>query len=137
MDLLAELLISALIVVGAVFGLVGSYGLAKLPDLMTRLHSPTKSGTLGIGCVLLASMAYLAWRHGELSAHELLITLFIFLTAPITANFIAKAFLHRHHQEAGKLPPTGSAYGWASYDAPPRSGGEEPDSLAGPRNAGH
>src|SRR3546814_9870970 len=53
MDFLAEFLVSALIVLGGIFGLVGSYGLAKLPDLMTRLHSPTKSGTLGIGGVLL------------------------------------------------------------------------------------
>lgn len=130
MDLLAELIISALIVAGAIFGLVGSYGLAKLPDLMTRLHSPTKSSTLGIGAVLLASMGYLLWRHGEVSVHELVVTLFVFLTAPVTACFIAKAFLHRHRQEAGELPPTGTGCGWASYDAPPETGGE-PESRMG------
>lgn len=137
MDLLAELVISALVVTSAIFGLVGSYGLAKLPDLMTRLHSPTKSGTLGLGGVLLASMGYMLWHHDELSLHELVVTLFIFLTAPITANFIAKAFLHRHRGEAGELPPTGTPLGWASYEAPPQSGDEEPDSLTGPRSAGH
>src|SRR3546814_4816920 len=77
MDFLAEFLVSALIVLGGIFGLVGSYGLAKLPDLMTRLHSPTKSGTLGIGGVLLASVVYGLWHNGRLSTHELLITLFI------------------------------------------------------------
>src|SRR3546814_7176774 len=57
-----------------------------LPDLMTRLHSPTKSSSLGIGGVLLASMIYGVWQNGWLSTHELLITLFVFLTAPITPN---------------------------------------------------
>src|SRR3546814_17054455 len=74
MDFLAELLVSALIVIGGIFGLVGSYGLVKLPDLLTRLHSPTKSRSLGIGGVLLASMIYGGWQNGCLSFHELLIT---------------------------------------------------------------
>src|SRR3546814_16797629 len=48
MDFLAEMLVSALIVIGGIFGLVGSYGLVKLPDLMTSLHSPTTSSSLGL-----------------------------------------------------------------------------------------
>src|SRR3546814_6717390 len=79
MDFLAELLVSALIVIGGIFGLVGSYGLVKLPDLMTRLHSTTKSSSLGIGGVLLASMIYGVWQNGWPSTPELLITLFVFL----------------------------------------------------------
>ena len=137
LDFLVELLISALIVLGGVFSLVGSFGLAKLPDLMTRLHGPTKSATLGVGAVLIASMLFAAWYEGHLSLHELLITLFLFLTAPITANFIAKAFLHGHADQKRRLPPTGSDYGWASFDAPPESGDEEPNSMAGPRRGGN
>lgn len=133
MDLLIELLISLLVVVGGVFGLVGSYGLAKLPDLMTRLHGPTKATTLGVGAVLIASMAFFLWREATLSSHELLITLFLFLTAPITANFIAKSFLHRQVDPRRDLPPTGTDYGWASFDAPPETADDEPNSLSGPR----
>lgn len=132
-DLLAELIISALIVVGGVFGLVGSYGLAKLPDLMTRLHGPTKATTLGVGAVLIASMAFILWDDTRLSAHELLITLFLFLTAPITANFIAKSFLHRQVDPQKDLPPSGGDYGWASFEAPPETPDDEPNSLSGPR----
>lgn len=133
MDILAELVISALIVVGGVFGLVGSYGLAKLPDLMSRLHGPTKATTLGVGAVLIASMAFILWDDTRLSAHELLITLFLFLTAPITANFIAKSFLHRQADPQTDLPPSGSDCGWASFEAPPETLGDEPNSLSGPR----
>ena len=133
MDFLAELLISALIVTGGIFGLVGSYGLAKLPDLMTRLHGPTKSTTLGVGSVLIASMLFILWTDSVLTTHELLITLFLFLTAPITANFIAKSFLHRQSDPKKDLPPTGTDYGWASFDPPPETADDEPNSLSGPR----
>lgn len=136
MDPLIELLLSLLLVVSGVFGLVGSYGLAKLPDLMTRLHGPTKATTLGVGSVLIASMGYVLWQDGRLSTHELLITLFLFLTAPITANFIAKSFLHRQIHDPDKLPPTGTDFGWASFDPPPASEDDEPNSLAGPRRQG-
>src|SRR3546814_20735602 len=93
MDFLAEFLVSALIVLGGIFGLFGSYGLAKLPDLMTRLHSPTKSGTLGIVGVLLPSVVYGLWHTALLSTPEPLITLFLFLTAPLTTNFLPTAYL--------------------------------------------
>ncbi|HMA15173.1 MAG: Na+/H+ antiporter subunit G [Bacteroidota bacterium] len=136
MDFLVELLISVLIVIGAVFGLVGSYGLAKLPNLMTRLHSPTKSSTLGVGAVLLASIAYVLWHESALSLHELVITLFVFLTAPISANFIAKAYLHRHRDTAGELPPTGTDHDWATFDAPPAAEDAEPDTITALRDRG-
>lgn len=134
MEFLAELLVAVLIVIGGVFGIVGSYGLAKLPDLMTRLHGPTKATTVGVGAVLIASMLYIVVSRGTLSLHELLITLFLFLTAPITANFIAKSFLHRQGEPNEDLPKTGTEYGWASFVPPPGTADDEPDSMAGPRH---
>jgi multicomponent K+:H+ antiporter subunit G len=95
MSLFAEIAISLLLVVGGAFTLVGSWGLAKLPSVMTRLHGPTKATTLGVGACLIASMIYFPARGGEFSAHELLIALFLFLTAPVSANMIAKAHIHR------------------------------------------
>src|SRR3546814_15646144 len=62
---------------------------------MTRLHGPTKATTLGVGSCLVASMIYFPSQGGTWSAHELLITLFLFITAPVSANMIAKAHLHR------------------------------------------
>lgn len=116
MELIAEILISFSLVVAGIFGLVGSYGLIKLPDPMTRLHAPTKATTLGVGGVLIASMLYFLIFRDGLSFHELLITLFLFLTAPITANFIAKTHLYRN-ESAANLPPTGTDRPWASYES--------------------
>lgn len=95
MTLIADILIAVLILGGGAFALIGSWGLVRLPSLMTRLHGPTKATTLGVGGVLVASMIYFPVYHGHFSAHELLITLFLFISAPITANMIAKAHLHR------------------------------------------
>ncbi len=117
MHLIAEIIISALLVVSGFFALVGSYGLIRLPDTMTRLHAPTKASTLGLGGVLLASMTYMWFARGDLSWHELLITLFIFLTAPVTANFLAKAHMHSAERPEN-MPATGTESLWATFEAP-------------------
>lgn len=86
--------VAVFLLIGAAFTIVGAIGLVKLPDPMTRLHAPTKVGTMGIGALLLASMtsAYV-FRDG--SFHELLIMGFLFVTAPISANFMSKVNIHR------------------------------------------
>lgn len=124
MSVFFEILISVLIVFGGLFGLVGSFGLIKLRNTMQRLHGPTKATTVGIGCVLIASMVYAVAIKGSVSFHELLITLFLFLTAPITANFIAKTYMIRRLNK-NELPPTGTQYGWSIYGKPPAQPPEE------------
>lgn len=113
--LILEVFVSALIMMAGVFGLVGSWGLIRLPDLMTRLHAPTKATTLGVGGVLIASMVYFGVFMDQFSFHELMISLFLFLTAPISANLIAKAHMLRA-ERATELPPTGKDCGWATFD---------------------
>lgn len=85
--------IAFLLVVGGVFALVGSIGLLRFRDFFMRLHAPTKASTLGVGGVLLASMLW-HWGQGEWAGRELLITLFVFVTAPVSANLMAQAALH-------------------------------------------
>ena len=118
MDMVIEILIAAFLVISGIFGFVGSYGLIKLRTTMQRLHAPTKATTLGVGGVLIASMLYFAFFGEALSFHELLITLFLFITAPVTANFIAKTYLVRR-VPASDLPESEGDYGWAIYDDPP------------------
>ena len=115
MNIFAEILISLFILTGAFFMFVGSFGLAKLPDTFRRLHGPTEATTLGIGSLLIASMMFFLFGRGQLSFHELLITIFLFLTAPITAHMIAKAELHRNFRP-DDLPDTGTGSGWAGFE---------------------
>lgn len=104
-----------LIVVGAFFLLVGAIGMARLPDFYMRLHAPTKSSTLGVGGVLLASLV-LGWGQGSPGVAELLITLFVFVSAPVSANLLAQAALHlslpsRAPQPEGLVPERASKPG--------------------------
>lgn len=88
-----DALLALLVLIGAAFALIGSFGLARLSDFLKRLHGPTKATTLGVGCVLLASIGWFSARGGGLSLHELLITAFLFLTAPVSALLLIKAAL--------------------------------------------
>jgi len=122
----AEAIVSLLIVVGSGFALVGSGGLVRLPSLMERLHAPTKATTLGLGAVLVASIAYFQLLQGQWTTHELLISAFLFLTAPISANMIAKVHLHRLQRKdptepagpAGEPASPSPAADWATHEAP-------------------
>lgn len=91
------------VLVGAFFLFVGSLGVVRLPDFFMRLHAPTKSSTLGVGGLLVASMIWF-WGKGSLSLHELLIAVFVFVTAPVSANLLAKAGLHLRLPSKAPLP---------------------------------
>ncbi|ARU27509.1 Na+/H+ antiporter subunit G [Cellvibrio sp. PSBB006] len=89
-----EVLISLFLLIGASFALIGSIGLIRLPDFYMRLHGPAKATTLGVGGVLIGSMVFFSTRGDGISLHELLVTLFLFITAPVSAHIVAKAALH-------------------------------------------
>lgn len=103
--MIAEILSMILIVIGAGFALVGSIGLARFPDVFTRLHGPTKATTLGVGGVLLGTIVYLLGQGEAGVIRELLITAFLFLTAPVSAHLIAKAAIHRRCRSVCDIPP--------------------------------
>ncbi len=94
MSEIAEYIIAALLLVGGFFTLVGAIGLARLPDFFTRLHGPTKATTVGVGAIMLASVIYFSVNHDGIGISEILITVFLFMTAPVSANILAKAAMH-------------------------------------------
>lgn len=97
-------IVAALLVGGAAFALIGSYGLAKLGDFYKRLHGPTKATTLGVGGVLLASCIYFM-AAGRGGTEQILIALFLFITAPVSAHLLVKAVLAMN--PADRPPPPG------------------------------
>ena len=90
----ADALIAAMLLVSAFTALTGSFALVKFSDFYKRLHGPTKATTLGVGGVLIASAVYFSVRGPGISVHEILIALFLFLTAPISAHLLVKAAMH-------------------------------------------
>jgi multicomponent K+:H+ antiporter subunit G len=99
-----EIISVALILLGAGIALVGSIGLVRFPDVFTRLHGPTKATTVGVGGVLVGTMVYLSLQGETGVIRELLITVFLFLTAPVSAHLIAKAALHRRCPSVCPMP---------------------------------
>ncbi len=94
---MSEIIVSVLLLIGAGFALIGSIGLTRLPDFFMRLHGPTKATTLGIGAMVVASLV-----HGRTLA-PLAISVFLFITAPVTAHVISKA-AQRRVQKRLELP---------------------------------
>ncbi|MDO6442666.1 MULTISPECIES: Na+/H+ antiporter subunit G [unclassified Marinobacter] len=90
----AEYAISALLLFGGAFTLVGAIGLARLPDFYTRLHGPTKATTVGVGAIMLSSVIYFSAIGEGIGISEVLITVFLLMTAPVSANMLAKAAMH-------------------------------------------
>ncbi len=119
--IIIEAIAAFLIVLGAFFMFVGSLGLAILPDIMRRLHAPTKASTIGLGAILIGGVVYSFGVRGEFTIHELLITLFIFITAPVSGMMIAKAHILTNLKVRSELTATGSKQGWATIDSPPQT----------------
>ena len=104
MSWLLAIVLVGLLAAGSFFILIGSFSLVKLSEFFKRLHGPTKASTLGVGCVLLASVGYHWFSGTDPQPRELLVTAFLFITAPISAHLMAKAALSLHMAERPPQP---------------------------------
>ena len=104
MSVFSETLLAVLLVAGGVFTFIGSLALVRFKDFYTRLHGPTKATTLGVGCLLLASALFFSLHSEGFSLHEVLVSLFLFITAPISAHLLAKLALHQKLPSVVPLP---------------------------------
>ena len=114
-DILLQIGVIISLIIGMVFTLVAAIGLLKLNNSMSRLHAPTKAGTVGIGAFLMGSMLN-SFLIDQGSLHEMLIMGFLFVTAPISANFMAKVNIHKQSCDVTPEPPRDDT--WATLDVP-------------------
>jgi len=84
-----------LLIGGGLLALVGSVGLLRLRSFYARMHPVTMGMTLGTGCVLIASMLVSSAMLQRPVIHEILITLFVILTSPVSAMTLMRAAIHR------------------------------------------
>ncbi len=99
--------VSLLVLAGAAMTLVGSIGLLRLRRFYERVHAPTLATTLGIGSVLIASMLFFSVQQSRLVLHELLITVFVVVTTPVTLMVLTRAALYRDRREGNTEVPPG------------------------------
>lgn len=114
----AAIATALLVVVGALLALTGSLGLLRLRSFYDRIHAPTLGTTLGIGSILIASMLFHSVLQTRLAVHELLITVFMIVTTPITLMLLARAALYRDRREKIEdVPPRSPPPDRAESDA--------------------
>jgi multicomponent K+:H+ antiporter subunit G len=85
-----------LLVIAGLTTLIGSIGLLRLPDFFSRIHGPAMGNTIGTGSVLLASMLVASALAARPVFHELLITLFIVMSSPMSAMMLTGAAVYRN-----------------------------------------
>ena len=83
-----DILIMFLCTLGAVFILIASFGIYKMPDFYARLSVTIKAATLGIGCILIA--ASLHFSDFSVTTKAFAIILFLMLTSPVAGFLIGK-----------------------------------------------
>ena len=84
-----------LLIAGGLLVVIGSLGLLRMPDFYARMHPPTMGTTLGTGCVLIASMLVSTAVAGRPVIHEILITMFLVMTTPVSAMTLMTAAIAR------------------------------------------
>lgn len=95
LPLWAALPVSLLLLLGGVIIFTGAFGLMRLPNFYQRIHGPAITITLGAGCVLIASMIFFSATQSRPVIHELLITLFVLMTAPVVSMMLTRAAVYR------------------------------------------
>ena len=91
----AALPVLFLLVLGGLISLIGALGLFRLANFYQRIHGPAITVTLGAGCIRIASMIYFPAPQSRLVVHELLISVFVLMTAPVVAMMIMRAAVYR------------------------------------------
>lgn len=137
MTQLLDVVVVCLLAISSLFILVGAFALIKLPTFFQRIHGPTKASTLGVGGILITSILYHAMVGNSFHPRELLITLFLFMTAPISAYMMARAAFSRMQRAGGDAslpppPPGMDASGGASGSSPAHSETQD-DGAPSPR----
>ena len=106
LPLWAEITVAALVLMGALVALLGSFGLLRLRSFFERIHAPAIIATLGCWCVMYGALLYFSFRGQGLTVHLLLIAVFIAVTVPITTIFLMRASLFRARQMGKDVPPS-------------------------------
>lgn len=90
MLVIADILAGFCVLVGAFFIFAAAIGLLRMPDVYTRMHAATKSGTLGSGLMLIG-VALHAGGDAGIILRALAAVVFLIATAPIAAHLLGRA----------------------------------------------
>ncbi len=84
-----EYIVLFFLILGAMFILIASIGLLKMPDVYLRMSASTIAGTFGVASMLVGVAIH--FFSAILTLHIIGIIIFLILTVPIGAHMIARA----------------------------------------------
>ena len=97
-----SLIVALLLIIAGVVTFLGSLGLLNLKTFYQRMHAPTMGMTMGVFCVALAATIMASFLQDRPIFHELLISLFLIITAPVTAILLMQSAIHRNKRQEQK-----------------------------------
>jgi multicomponent K+:H+ antiporter subunit G len=97
----AAFLAGLVLICGGLLALLGASGFLRLQDFYQRIHPPTMGATLGTGCILISSMLVSSALQHRPVIHELVITVFVVITAPVSAITLMRAAISRTGTKSG------------------------------------
>ena len=109
LPLWADILVSVLVLAGAVIALIGSFNLMRLRTFFERVHAPAVIATLGCWCVMYGTVLYFSLQDHVVAAHGMLIAVFLAVTVPVTNIFLMRTGLFRARLAGRDVPPPLSA----------------------------
>ena len=112
-----EIVVAALVLLGASMALLGATGLLRLPTFFERVHAPAIIATLGCWLIMHGTVLYFSVADRSLALHALLIAVFVAISVPIMSIFLMRAALFRARQMGH--PPVPPALSQAKLDAEP------------------
>lgn len=89
---------TVLLVIGGLVTLIGSLGLLRLPGFYARMHGPSMGTTIGTATVLLVSLLVSSATSERPVIHELIITVLVLMSAPVSSMMLLKAAMYREVQ---------------------------------------
>ena len=111
LPLWAEITVAALVLMGALVALLGSFGLLRLRSFFERVHAPAIIATLGCWCVMYGTVLYFSLQNHVVAAHGMLIAVFLAVTVPVTNIFLMRTGLFRARRAGQEVPPPLSGTG--------------------------
>jgi multicomponent Na+:H+ antiporter subunit G len=87
--MIRDILVCFFLILGGLLSMVAAVGMLRLPDLFTRMHAATKSGTVGVASIAIGMMIH--FNTITVTSKGILVIAFFLLTAPVAAHMIARA----------------------------------------------
>ena len=91
MDVIVDVLTWILLVSGALFSIVGGFGIVRLPEFFSRMHAGGITDTLGAGLIIGGLM--LQGGFSLVTVKLFMIIFFLIITSPTACHALAKSAL--------------------------------------------